>query len=301
MAETAVATKQHVAEIMEQVIVKGDLSKLTPAERSNYYMTVCKSVGLNPLTKPFEYITLNSKLTLYALRGCTDQLRSIHGVSVEEVSERTHNGVFIVTAKVRDKHERTDVSTGAVTIGNLKGDALCNAMMKAETKAKRRATLSICGLGFLDESEIETVPRNARSEPRDVTPKREPPKAVEAQPPIDPETGEVLPPSAIKVGITEDKQPDWQAWTVTFAAALNAAQTVDEIDAWMNENKDPLNNLKAGSGYENSEANVKRCQDRHARLLALADDHRATLADTPTDLPAEVAQGEPDLDVLAAG
>lgn len=30
--------------------------------------------------------------------------------------------------------------------------------MKAETKAKRRFTLSISGLGFLDESEIESVP-----------------------------------------------------------------------------------------------------------------------------------------------
>jgi hypothetical protein len=30
--------------------------------------------------------------------------------------------------------------------------------MKAETKAKRRVTLSICGLGLLDETEIETIP-----------------------------------------------------------------------------------------------------------------------------------------------
>jgi len=29
--------------------------------------------------------------------------------------------------------------------------------MKAETKAKRRGTLSICGLGMLDESELETI------------------------------------------------------------------------------------------------------------------------------------------------
>jgi len=29
--------------------------------------------------------------------------------------------------------------------------------MKAETKAKRRVTLSICGLGLLDETEVETV------------------------------------------------------------------------------------------------------------------------------------------------
>ena len=31
-------------------------------------------------------------------------------------------------------------------------------MMKAETKAKRRATLSICGLGLLDETEVSTIP-----------------------------------------------------------------------------------------------------------------------------------------------
>jgi hypothetical protein len=33
-----------------------------------------------------------------------------------------------------------------------------NGLMKAETTAKRRATLSILGLGMLDETEIETIP-----------------------------------------------------------------------------------------------------------------------------------------------
>ena len=39
-----------------------------------------------------------------------------------------------------------------------------NVLMKAETKAKRRATLSILGLGMLDETEIETIPAAAKSE-----------------------------------------------------------------------------------------------------------------------------------------
>jgi hypothetical protein len=43
-------------------------------------------------------------------------------------------------------------------VGGLKGEALANAEMKAVTKAKRRLTLSICGLGWLDETEISTVP-----------------------------------------------------------------------------------------------------------------------------------------------
>jgi hypothetical protein len=33
-----------------------------------------------------------------------------------------------------------------------------NAQMKAVTKGKRRLTLSLCGLGWLDETEIETIP-----------------------------------------------------------------------------------------------------------------------------------------------
>lgn len=148
--------------IMESVITKGDLGQLSPTERSQYYAAVCKSVGLNPLTKPFEYITLNGKLTLYALRSATDQLRSLYKVSVVELVESEKDGVFIVTAKVQNGEGRTDMAKGAVTIGSLKGDALANALMKCETKAKRRATLSICGLGFLDEMELETIPPAAR-------------------------------------------------------------------------------------------------------------------------------------------
>ena len=35
-------------------------------------------------------------------------------------------------------------------------------MMKAETKAKRRVTLSVCGLGLLDETEIADIPDIAK-------------------------------------------------------------------------------------------------------------------------------------------
>lgn len=156
---------ESASAIVERVIINGDLSKLTPAERISYYNEVCKSVGLNPLTKPFDYISLNGKLTLYALRACTDQLRSIYGVSVEEMTESEREGVFIVTAKVRNAENRTDIAKGAVNIAGLKGENLANAMMKAETKAKRRATLSLCGLGWLDESEVDSIPGAVRGEP----------------------------------------------------------------------------------------------------------------------------------------
>jgi len=144
-------------EIMEQVLIKGDLKNLSESERARYYTRVCDSVGLNPLTKPFEYITLNGKLCLYARKDATDQLRKLYAVSVLESTQEEMEGVYIVVCKVADKSGRTDIARGAVNIAGLKGEALANALMKTETKAKRRATLSICGLGFLDETEIEDI------------------------------------------------------------------------------------------------------------------------------------------------
>lgn len=144
--------------IIEQVAISGDLSKLNGEQRVAYYNRVCESLGLNPFTKPFEYITLNGKLTLYAKKDCTEQLRKINGISVISLDDKMVDDIYIVTCKVKTKDGRTDESKGAVTIGHLKGEMKANAIMKAETKAKRRATLSISGLGWVDESEIDSIP-----------------------------------------------------------------------------------------------------------------------------------------------
>lgn len=149
---------QDAASAIENVLIKGDLKALSPEQRNAYYLRLCEMTGLNPLTQPFEYLTLNGKLVLYAKKACTDQLRAIHSISVVDMDDEERRGVCIVTVKVQDAKGRTDMGKGAVNVENLKGDALANAIMKAETKAKRRATLSICGLGLLDETEIDSIP-----------------------------------------------------------------------------------------------------------------------------------------------
>ena len=89
---------------------------------------------------------------------------------------------LIVTVSVRDRTGREDIATGAVSLAGLKGEALSNAFMKAETKAKRRATLSVCGLAVLDESETDSIAGAARVAVEDAhkpEPKPEPkPKPV---------------------------------------------------------------------------------------------------------------------------
>src|SRR5688572_18780364 len=142
---------------IEQVVVGGDLARLTPAQRVSYYQSVCQSLGLNPLTRPFEYIRLNDKLTLYAKREATDQLRKLHHISVEIAAREQQGDLYVVTARATSPDGRTDESTGVVATNGLSGANLANALLKAETKAKRRVTLSICGLGWLDESEVDSV------------------------------------------------------------------------------------------------------------------------------------------------
>lgn len=143
---------------LEAALLESNLAKMPPDQRIMYYKRVCESVGLNPLTQPFEYITLNGKLVLYARRACTDQLRKIHNVSVTIVSRETVNETYVVTARATMADGRTDESIGAVPLKGLSGEALSNQLMKGETKAKRRVTLSICGLSMLDETETDSVP-----------------------------------------------------------------------------------------------------------------------------------------------
>lgn len=145
-------------ELIERVVMQGDLSQLTAQQRVTYYRKVCESSGLNPYTRPFDYILLNGKLTLYAKKDATEQLRKLNGISIDKIESKFVEDLYIVKATATTKDGRKDESTGAVSIANLKGDAKANALMKAETKAKRRVTLSISGMGWTDETEIETIP-----------------------------------------------------------------------------------------------------------------------------------------------
>jgi hypothetical protein len=193
MATNLPATQtQSSAEIIERVLLVGDLAELKPQERVNYYRAVCESLGLNPFTRPFEYIKLNGKLVLYARRDCTDQLRRLHRISVTISSRERLDETYIVTARATDSDGRTDEAIGAVSLKGASGEMLANLLMKAETKAKRRATLSLVGLGWLDETEVETI-ADAR------------PAVVDAQ------TGEIenSPPSPLPSSANAKHPSDW--------------------------------------------------------------------------------------------
>lgn len=145
-------------DVIASLVLSGDVSQMKPQEKVQYYLKICESLGMNPVTQPFKILKFQGREVLYATKDATEQLRKIHGISVVDLTNDLQPGsTYVVTCKVKDKDGKTDISTGAVSIEGLKGEFLANALMKAETKSKRRATLSICGLGMLDESEIHSV------------------------------------------------------------------------------------------------------------------------------------------------
>ena len=142
---------------LERILIHGDLSPMNETQRLQYVKAICKATGVSILFKPFDYIKLNGKLVLYANRACTEQLRNIHKISISITARERIDGLYCVTARARTAKGKEDESIGAVNIKGLSGEALANALMKAETKSKRRVTLSVCGLGLLDEVEAKEI------------------------------------------------------------------------------------------------------------------------------------------------
>lgn len=192
-----VVQQQDASEIMEAVILAGDLSKLSSDERTSYFMKTCQSLGLNPLTKPFDYIRLSGREVLYATKGCADQLRSTRRISLEITDRKISGDLLVITVRATTPDGRTDEDMAAVSVKGLAGEALSNAMMKCTTKAKRRVTLSICGLGMLDESEVRSVIESeALAGPVDPRPQV---KAIAAPVPEVPKTA-AKPPLEVVIG-----------------------------------------------------------------------------------------------------
>ena len=147
-----------------KLVSDGDCSRLTDEQKLQYYNARCEAAGLDPRTQPFQFIKMDGKLVLYAVKECSAQLSRIHGIRCTIVDKGDILGVYQVTVKAVCADGRETEDIGAVSIDGIKNKVLANALMKCVTKAKRRAILSVCGLGMLDESELETIP-NAEPQP----------------------------------------------------------------------------------------------------------------------------------------
>lgn len=212
---TVVKAPELSQDTMSTLVLNGDLSKLNPSQKVAYYRAFCGRVGLDPATQPFKLLRLQGKEILYCDRGGTAQLNKKHEVSHKITERRKEDDLYIVTAQAATKDGRCTESIGAVAIAGLKGESLANAIMKAETKAKRRSTLDLLGLGMLDESEVDSIqgaiPAGTLEQPQEIA-------AQELPPPQ---------------GASPEEQTAWRK----LRAALNKSLTAGKTSAEMAEKR----------------------------------------------------------------
>lgn len=144
-------------EIIQSLVLNGDMSKLNQAQQLQYYSAMCQRIGVDPAAQPFGLIKLQGKLVLYANRSCAQQLNFLHKLSHSITAREVVNDIYVVQCRTSDGTGRFVDSLGAVDIAGKAGETLANLYMKSETKAKRRGTLDFCGLGITSVDEIDNI------------------------------------------------------------------------------------------------------------------------------------------------
>lgn len=230
--------------ILNSIITTGDLSKLTSDQKVAHYRNFCERLGLDPLSQPFKLLRLNGREILYCDRTGAQQLNKLHGVSHEIRAREIVNGCYVVTAQASTPDGRHTESIGAVPIENLKGDNLCNAMMKAETKGKRRATLDLLGLGILDETETDHMPEGSTAPAPVAAPAAEKAAPAKATPQASaaPATPEKKTPVAKNPPKPTAKvtAPDPAQKRIALLEALNGAKDIEQLRKVYYDNQDDI-------------------------------------------------------------
>ena len=160
--QTTTGEARDLAKMVESLVMRGDISALSPEHRVRFYVQTCEGLGLNPHSQPFAFLKLNGKEVMYATRGATDQLAAMHRIDRKiidgpRIMDIAGSKVAYCVAEARHPNGRTETATATLPVADP-----VNLYMKLETKAKRRVTLSILGLGLLDETELETIPGAVR-------------------------------------------------------------------------------------------------------------------------------------------
>jgi hypothetical protein len=194
-------------ELLTKIIQSGDLSYLSESDRLIYYFAYCRQLGLNPLSRPFDYIQDKGKITLYPNAIAASQLRDKRNVSTRIIKEECLlNGEIysvLVEARIGDRIEQ---ATGKVSLAGLDGRSKATAMKKAETQARRRATLAIVGLDAIGDEDRKA---QVSDMPDDIW-----------QPDLESKL----------MTIASTPLPDWDKFWAAFCGCCDRCQSTDQLE-----------------------------------------------------------------------
>jgi hypothetical protein len=168
---TTTFTPEEVADVLEQdrtpsfqkaelALMRGDLRGLTRGQVAEVVASLCERMGIDPSLAPIDVIpTREGKLIPYINAKGAAELRRRHGLevtSIEVVKERA--GLVVLRCVLRGQDGRTDQAFGAAEWREDRPQDEARSWMVAETRAKRRATMSAVGI-FLEgpSEEVEEV------------------------------------------------------------------------------------------------------------------------------------------------
>jgi len=147
----------------------GRCDNLNIDQQAEYKKWLCAKIGVSPTLQPIDLIPTKNGLRPYLNKGAAELIRDERKISITGLEVSEQNGMFVVSCKVRGQNGRIDCDMGAcLKNGTQKSPMNPNdSLMKAVTKAKRRATLSMCGLGVIIE---EAHPTEYNGEKPEETP-----------------------------------------------------------------------------------------------------------------------------------
>lgn len=173
MTELIEKKDEQLSAAVRAYLRTGDLSMLPDQEKDKVLLKMCEHYSLDPVLRPFILIKLNGKEVWYPTKAATDQVAAKFNLTREviEIKENIERGIIECRVKITQENSaRVETCVAAVSIIEfgrdqsgkveqrpMRGEAYANALMKVETKAKRRATLGWLGIADMQDPGEETV------------------------------------------------------------------------------------------------------------------------------------------------
>lgn len=141
----------------QAVAANRDTAGLRPEHRGALLNELARALKLNPLTKPVIFLKTGQGESIYVTRQGADQIAArlkLNREVIEGPDARKIGNIEVAFCRVRvtAPDGRSETSTATLAFSDP-----AMILMKVETKAKRRATLSIAGLGMLSEEDAEEM------------------------------------------------------------------------------------------------------------------------------------------------
>lgn len=160
---TALATIDMNAAGVREYFRSGNVAQLTQEEKDFVLSKLCERYGLDPILRPFDLISFQGSAKFYMTASATNQLANLKGLTREIIDLSIDEAKLLAkcTVVVRDPQGRSETANAFIAVSKflpptkdnpqmrkvmLEGEDLANALMKLETKAKRKATLSFFGV-----------------------------------------------------------------------------------------------------------------------------------------------------------